>query len=58
MATCYLLSSTNVALPLEQWRRASTNSFDAAGSFQIELPINYTLAQEFFRLAPLDYSFE
>jgi hypothetical protein len=51
LATFYLLSSTNVALPMNQWRRASTNAYDAAGGFQINLAINYTLPQEFFRLA-------
>ena len=50
MATFYLLSSTNVALPLAQWRRASTNVFDAAGGFQFILPVNYAVPQEFFGL--------
>jgi hypothetical protein len=50
LATFYVLSSTNVALPMEQWRRASTNSFDASGGFQINLAISYGIPQEFFRL--------
>jgi hypothetical protein len=29
----YLLASTNIALPLSQWTRLFTNSFDASGNF-------------------------
>ncbi len=29
----YVLSSTNVALPLSNWTRLQTNSFDANGNF-------------------------
>jgi hypothetical protein len=31
----YLLSSTNLALPLSQWTRLSTNPFDASGGFSV-----------------------
>jgi autotransporter-associated beta strand protein len=33
--TCYLLSSTNLATPLINWKRVSTNSFDSNGNFNI-----------------------
>lgn len=33
--TCYLLSSTNLATPLANWVRVSTNSFDSSGNFNI-----------------------
>jgi len=33
--TCYLLSSTNLATPLANWVRVSTNSFDSNGNFNI-----------------------
>lgn len=32
---CYLLSSTNLATPLSQWIRVSTNAFDGSGNFHI-----------------------
>jgi hypothetical protein len=34
-ATCYLLSSTNVARPLPTWTRVLTNAFDGAGNLSL-----------------------
>jgi hypothetical protein len=33
--TCYLLSSTNLAIPFVDWTRVSTNAFDSNGHFNI-----------------------
>lgn len=33
--TCYLLSATNLATPLADWTRVSTNAFDGSGHFNI-----------------------
>jgi hypothetical protein len=46
----YVLSSTNVALPLIQWSRASTNMFDGSGNFIVTNAINPNIRAEFFRL--------
>ena len=32
---CYLLSSTNLTVPLANWTRVSTNAFDSNGNFNI-----------------------
>ena len=48
--TCYLLSSTNLALPLSQWTRVLTNTFGSDGSFTNPIPINSSEAQRFYRL--------
>jgi hypothetical protein len=46
----YVLSSTNVALPLTNWTRLQTNSFDANGNFSftntITTPQRFYLIQE------------
>ena len=31
--TYYVLTSTNLALPLDQWTRIATNQFDGSGHF-------------------------
>ena len=49
-ATFYVLSSTNVALPLAQWARVSTNMFDGGGNFNITNAVNPTTRQRFFML--------
>ena len=36
----YLLSSTNLALPVAQWTRIATNQFDASGNFTVTNPID------------------
>ena len=46
----YVLSSTNVALPLSNWTRLQTNAFDASGNFSftnaITTPQRFYLLQE------------
>jgi hypothetical protein len=46
----WLRSSTNLALPLSQWRWVSTNVFNANGSFSNGLPIAPGTPQLFYRL--------
>ena len=35
----YVLTSTNLSLPLSNWTVLSTNSFDASGNFSVTNPI-------------------
>lgn len=48
--TYYVLSSTNLALPVSRWTRAATNTFGRTGSFSATngLPVN--TPQLFYRL--------
>jgi hypothetical protein len=46
----FLLSSTNLTLPLSQWSVVSTNYFDSAGGFLMSQSINKP--REFFLLKP------
>jgi hypothetical protein len=46
----YVLSSTNVALPVIQWNRVATNSFDPTGNFIFTNLIDLDKPTEFFRL--------
>jgi fibronectin-binding autotransporter adhesin len=48
--TYYVLNSTNVALPLANWTRLSTNQFDSSGNFNSTTAINPSLAKQFFTL--------
>jgi hypothetical protein len=48
--TYYLLTSTNIALPLPQWPRTATNTFDPTGAFQITNLINPNSAQQYYLL--------
>jgi hypothetical protein len=45
-----VLSSTNVALPVIQWNRVATNSFDPTGNFIFTNLIDLDKPTEFFRL--------
>jgi hypothetical protein len=45
-----VLSSTNVALPLPQWTRIQTNTFDASGNFSVTNPMDPGVRENFFRL--------
>jgi autotransporter-associated beta strand protein len=45
---CYLLSSTNLALPLAQWTPVSTNAFDGSGNFSITNAIAPGSPQQFY----------
>jgi autotransporter-associated beta strand protein len=46
----YLLSSSNLALPLANWPRVATNQFDATGSFTFTNALNPNSGQWFYRL--------
>jgi hypothetical protein len=46
----YVLATTNVALPLNQWVRLGTNAFDGAGNLQFTNGVNAGATQEFYRL--------
>src|SRR5215468_7898742 len=45
----YLVSSTNLALPLTQWQPIASNIFDPNGNFNITNPSAVNLRQQFFR---------
>jgi rhamnogalacturonan endolyase len=49
-AMFYLLVSTNIATPLNQWLRAATNYFDSNGNFIFTNEIQTDSPQGFFRL--------
>jgi hypothetical protein len=44
----YVLSSTNVAAPLANWRRTATNLFETGGGFHVTNSISPGAAQMFF----------
>jgi hypothetical protein len=46
----FVLASTNLALPLNQWPRVATNSFDGAGNFNFTNSLNLNAPQKFCRL--------
>jgi hypothetical protein len=48
--TYYVLTSTNLALPVAAWTPVSTNSFDASGHFTVTNAVNPVLPQQFYRL--------
>ncbi|MCI0746009.1 MAG: autotransporter-associated beta strand repeat-containing protein [Verrucomicrobia subdivision 3 bacterium] len=48
--TYYVLSATNIALPLGTWTRIATNTFDGNGDFSVSTPINLGTPQRFFVL--------
>jgi hypothetical protein len=45
-----VLSSTNVALPINKWQSVLTNQFDAGGGFQFANPLDPNAAQVFYLL--------
>jgi fibronectin-binding autotransporter adhesin len=47
---CYLLSSTNLTLPVASWERMVTNQFDAAGNCAITVPLDLSQQAQFYRL--------
>jgi pectate lyase len=48
--TNYLVASTNLALPLAQWTRTATNSFDASGNYSITNALPTAVTQRFYRI--------
>lgn len=47
---CIILTSTNLALPLDQWAAIATNSFDANGNFAFTNQPDPTVPQTFYLL--------
>ena len=47
---CYVVASTNVALPLANWTRVATNAFNASGNVSISIPISPNVPKSFYRL--------
>ena len=48
--TYYVLTSTNVALPLVNWTRVTTNLFDGTGGFSATNVVDLNVPQQFFLL--------
>jgi hypothetical protein len=48
--TYYVLASTNIALPLNQWAFIATNTFDSAGNFSFSATPNAGTPQTFYQL--------
>ena len=48
--TYYVLSSTNLTLPLTNWTRELTNTFGTGGSFSVTNPIGTGVPQKFYLL--------
>ena len=47
---CYVLVSSNLALPLSQWVRSPLSQFDANGNFLFASPAATNMAQQFYLL--------
>ena len=53
-ATYYVLGSTNVALPVAEWTRVATNTFNGAGNFNYTNSLSPSVPQYFYQiLVPL-----
>jgi len=50
VANFYLLSSTNLTVPLSNWTRLQTNQFDGSGNFNLTNALDPSLPQSFYRL--------
>jgi hypothetical protein len=48
--TFYVLSATNLATPMSNWKYLSTNSFDSNGNFNVTNSITPGASASFFRL--------
>ncbi len=46
----FVLTSTNLALPLNQWKAIATNPFDPAGNFNLTNPLNPAATKLFYLL--------
>jgi autotransporter-associated beta strand protein len=49
-ASYYVLSATNLALPLSNWSRVATNQFDNLGAFVFTNTVGGNLSSQFFRI--------
>lgn len=47
---CWLLASTNLTLPLNQWTAVATNTFDGSGNLSFTNTANVNLTQTFYLL--------
>ncbi|HEX3719234.1 MAG TPA: hypothetical protein VH595_14855 [Verrucomicrobiae bacterium] len=48
--TYYVLTSTNLALPLADWTAIVTNTFDGSGNFSVTVPYSSTNSADFYLL--------
>jgi hypothetical protein len=46
----YVLTSTNLALPIASWTPIATNTFDASGNFNISLPYSEGNEQQYYSI--------
>jgi uncharacterized protein with beta-barrel porin domain len=49
MANCYALTATNLNIPLSNWTRLATNSFDLTGNVAFTNPVVRTTPTRFYR---------
>ena len=48
--TYYVLTTTNLAIPLANWLPVSTNSYDASGNFSVTNAVSSTTHQQFYQI--------
>ena len=48
--TFYVLTSTNLPLPLANWTLTTTNQFDGSGNFSVTNAINQNISQQYYLL--------
>jgi hypothetical protein len=46
----FVLSSTNLALPINQWVSLATNTFNSSGNFSVSVPVSASEPQRFYRI--------
>jgi hypothetical protein len=49
-ASYFILTSTNVTLPLSNWTRIATNQFNASGGFASTNSVSSSTTQQFYLL--------
>ena len=49
-ATYYVVTSTDLNLPLNLWTPVATNTFNGSGQFSITIAVNPNQPQTFYRL--------
>lgn len=47
----YVLTATNVATPLTNWKPTATNTYDASGNFSVTNTVTPGVPQQFYRIA-------
>jgi hypothetical protein len=48
--TYFVLATNNVAIPLADWPRISTNTYGVGGAFSVTIPVNWATPGVFYRL--------